>query len=512
VVDFGLVRVLDGFELSIAKGTIHGLIGPNGAGKTTLVNALTAVIKAGAGEILLDGQPLPSSPRAVALAGIGRTFQSSTLSPELSALDNVLVGGVSKTRSGVLRSALQTPLARREHAQLRARAAALLDEVGAHFERTAPVSELPFGALRKVEIARALMLDPMLLILDEPTAGMTSGEVDEIRQLLVRLRDGARGVTALLIEHNMDFVFGCCDVVTAMDNGRAIASGAPGEIRRDPEVIRSYLGVGMAEQDDMALAPTPSASPNDRPTLLSVQNLTAGYGGAAAISSISIEVSEKDFVAIFGANGAGKSTLLNALFGQPAPSHGKVVWRGKDITGKSAEVVVKRGLVLVPQDGSVFPDQTVDDNLQLALHGVGLRRSEARARRASMYELFPGLSKRSKLVAGLLSGGERRMLSLAKALIRQPKLIALDEPSIGLSPSVVQELKSKLQHLKLGGLTVIVSEQNASWVLPLATDIRLLTLGHMEQIDAESVIRDPRLLVSRYLGAGTAGEDDVSND
>jgi branched-chain amino acid transport system ATP-binding protein len=129
-----------------------------------------------------------------------------------------------------------------------------------------------------------------------------------------------------------------------------------------------------------------------------------------------------------------------------------------------------------------------------------------------MYELFPGLSKRSKLVAGLLSGGERRMLSLAKALIRQPKLIALDEPSIGLSPSVVQELKSKLQHLKLGGLTVIVSEQNASWVLPLATDIRLLTLGHMEQIDAESVIRDPRLLVSRYLGAGTAGEDDVSND
>jgi ABC-type branched-subunit amino acid transport system ATPase component len=353
------------------------------------------------------------------------------------------------------------------------------------------------------------MRDPTLVVLDEPTAGMTSAEVDEIRKLLIRLRDGPRRVTALLIEHNMDFVFGCCDVVTAMDNGRAIAAGPPDEIRRHPEVIRSYLGAGAAGQVGTATGPPVFASNAERPALLSIQNLTAGYGGAPAVISISIDVKEGDFVAIFGANGAGKSTLLNSLFGQPAPTRGKVIWRGRDITGKPAESIVKRGLVLVPQDGSVFPDQTVDDNLRLALDGAGLRRADARSRRAAMYELFPALSKRTRLLAGMLSGGERRMLSLAKALIRRPALVALDEPSIGLSPTVVQELRSTLEHLKHDGLTVMVSEQNASWVLSLANEVRLLTLGQMEQLDPQALIRDPRLLVSRYLGTA-AGESDVA--
>jgi branched-chain amino acid transport system ATP-binding protein len=238
---FGGLHALNDVSLHIGRGEIYGLIGPNGAGKTTLFNVITGLYQPNSGEFHFNGRSYQKgAPHVLAEAGIARTFQNIRLFANLTALENVMIGRHVRTRAGVFGALLRNKAARIEEKSCHERARELLHYVGIGKPGHTLAKNLSYGEQRRLEIARALATEPLLLALDEPAAGMNATETESLKVLLQDIR--ATGITVLLIEHDVKLIMGLCDRVAVLDYGRKIAEGVPEEVRSNPAVIAAYLG------------------------------------------------------------------------------------------------------------------------------------------------------------------------------------------------------------------------------------------------------------------------------
>ncbi|HET7792643.1 MAG TPA: ATP-binding cassette domain-containing protein [Rhizobacter sp.] len=481
---FGGVRAVSELSLEAPPAAITSLIGPNGAGKTTALNMLSGFYAPSAGGFKLGEAALQGlAAYRVARSGVARTYQTSQLFATLSVEDNVALA-VCRGRLGPL---LGAGAFRR--AEVRQRSRALLAACGYTGALDGPAGDLPHVDRRMVEIARALATDPDMLLLDEPAAGLSSEDTARLGALLRRIAQAGIGV--LLVEHDMGLVMEISDRIVVLDAGQRLAQGTPAQVQADPAVRKAYLGEGGLQVRRERAVGEPS------PEVLHVGALVAGHGAAPVLRGIDLQVRRGEMVALLGANGAGKSTLMRALAGLHRPLQGGITLAGEDLVPLGAEQIVARGLVLVPEGRQVFAELSVLDNIRL---GAFLQPEGREERVEEMLQRFPRLRERLHQRAGLLSGGEQQMLAVARGLMARPKVLLLDEPSLGLAPKVIEELFLALDRLRGEAMTIVLVDQMAALALSLADRACVIEGGLViAQGTAQEMAADPALQKA-YLG------------
>lgn len=452
---FGGLTAVDGLTFTVEQGVIHGLIGPNGAGKTTTFNLISGYYRPTSGEIRLRGERVSGlRMHEVARRGVVRTFQHSTLFAELSVLENALVGTHMRFRPNIFAAIAGWDAEDRRGAL--ARAEEVLDFFGLLPFAGSRAGDLAHGHQRALGMAVALAARPDIMLLDEPFTGMNPEETNRMMALMRKLRDA--GVTILLVEHDMRAIMGLCDRITCMSFGRMLAEGSPAEIRGNPAVVEAYLGVP--------------------PMLLEIDGAAVSYGKVRAIHGVSLRVPEQGVVTVIGGNGAGKTTTLRAISGLTPLTAGEIRFGGERIDLLPPDRIVARGIAHVPEGRRIFPDLTVEENLRT---GAFLRRDgkAIASDLEAVYDRFPRLRERRRQLAKTMSGGEQQMLAIGRALMARPKLLLMDEPTMGLAPVIVEEIAGIIRDIREQGVPVILVEQNAELALELADYAYVLETGRL---------------------------------
>ena len=392
------------------------------------------------------------------------------------------------TKAGVFRSMLRTPGMRREEREIEQLAEERLAFFGKRlmgYRWDQPAYSLSYANRRRLEIARATATNPRILLLDEPAAGMNPSETHEITELIAQLRVEG-GYTILVIEHDMHVVEGISDRVVALDHGVKIAEGSFEAVATNPQVVEAYLGLrGHARYDEMTAA------------LLELDAVDTYYGQIHILQGLTIRIEAGELVCLLGGNASGKSTTLKTILGIVRPRNGAVRIEGEDVTKRPTSYRIGRGLAIVPENRRLFAPMTVLENLELGayLHGGGKKEDFER-----VYELFPRVYERRSQLAGTLSGGEQQMVAMGRALMSRPKLLLMDEPSMGLAPVLVERNFEIIKQVHDSGVAMLVVEQNANVSLSIADRGYVLSTGRLVLEGKADELRDNEDLRKAYLG------------
>jgi len=494
-INFGGVRALDNFSLRVEPGEIRGLIGPNGSGKSTAFNVITGLYRPSGGDIRVGGRSVVGL-RAdeIASRGVARTFQTLRLFRAMSVVENVMLGTHLGARPpSPVSMLLSLPAFRRFEAEARERSLAALEALHIKDYAQQTAGNLPYGVQKRVDLARSLVANPALLLLDEPAAGLTESESHQLMEL-IRTLHGERKFGLLLVEHDMQFVTDLCPRITVIDFGKLLAEGTPADVRENRAVVVAYLGTGELS----GKAKTGMASA-EAPKLLEVREIGVRYGAVPALRGVSVSVAAGGITTIIGANGAGKTTLLSAVSGIVAAHQGHVTYGGEEVTRLSCEERVTRGIVMCPEGRRLFPDMTVQENLLLGAYNIRDATAVA-AGLERVYALFPRIAERRKQLAGTLSGGEQQMVAIGRALMAAPKLLLLDEPSLGLAPNLVELIFETIAEIRKLGCAIMLVEQNASMALEVADFGYVLETGAVTLSGPAAELKTRHDVIAAYLG------------
>jgi ABC-type branched-subunit amino acid transport system ATPase component len=448
---FGGLTAVKNLNFDLREGEIFGLIGPNGSGKSTAMKSIMGIERPTAGDVVFQGENVAGLPaHKIARKGFGMVFQHSRPLNRQTVLENIMVA--------LLPDSLFIDKALTERAEWIANRVGL----GNVMDRRPPT--LPFADLRRLELAKAIARDPKVVLVDEPFAGLTLAEVSVFSDLIKSFRDEGRAV--MLVDHNVKSVAALVDRVLAMYLGEEIVTGRADEVMRNETVRRVYLG-GAIET-----SARPETSFKDKVPALEVKELSVHYGKAQALENVSIHIHEGEFVSIVGLNGAGKTTLFNTISGF-LPYSGEIIRGGENLRGTSPAKIARSGLVQCPESRELFGEMSVRENLDLGGQHLA---DEARAKQlAWLFELFPILRERQGQMAQTLSGGEQQMLAIGRALMMQPQILILDEPTLGLAPVILEQLSKALTRLRqTTSITVLLGEQNVTFALPHADRVYVL--------------------------------------
>src|SRR5271169_1133104 len=419
------------------------------------MKSILGVERPDGGSVRIDGVEVAGwPPHRIARLGVGMVFQHSRPLHRQTVLENIILGLLPDRLLDFF-----------PDEAVEARAQKIAERVGLSAVLDRRPSSLPFADLRKMEIAKAIARDPKVVLVDEPFAGLTARETAAFAKLIGEMRDDGRAV--LIVDHNVRSVAALVDRIYAMYVGERIAEGSVEEVMRDETVRRVYLG-GALET-----AARPESAFRDAETpFLDVGGLNVFYGKAQALEDVSIHVHQGEFVALVGLNGAGKTTLFNAISGL-VPYSGAINWAGEPLRASSAAAIARGGVVQCPETRELFSEMTVRENLDLG--GNGLDDSDREERLQWLFDMFPILRSRQSQVARTLSGGEQQMLAIARALMMKPKLLILDEPTLGLAPVILEQLSKAMETLRqTTDITVLLGEQNVTFALPHADRVYVI--------------------------------------
>jgi branched-chain amino acid transport system permease protein len=482
---FGGLLAVDDVTLSFAPNKVHAVIGPNGAGKTTFINMLSGALQPTSGRIVVDGADVTGRAlHAMARLGVGRSYQITNVILPFTVRENCLLAAQACEPSPVRMSS------RGQRAQIEADIHDALEAVGLSQRATMKAADLSHGEQRQLEIAMLIASGGRVLILDEPLAGMGPEETGRVTALLRRL---AAQHTVILIEHDMDAVFSVADTLTVLVGGRLLAHGAPDAIRRDASVREAYLG-----QMDTAARATPTRHPISPTAIgLDAKGLNTFYGQSHILHDIDFRINPGETVSLLGRNGMGKTTLLRTLMGLTPPRSGTIRLGARDIMGARPSVVARAGLVFVPEGRSIFPNLTVEENLTVAATS---RPGEAQWTLARIYSLFPRLAERRGNWGNQLSGGEQKMLAIARALMTNPNILLLDEATEGLAPKVREEIWATIRTIGEAGIATVVVDKNLTDLLALANRHVILSKGRVVFNGSAEELQADTAFIHSHLG------------
>ena len=415
-------------------------------------------------------------------AGMRRTYQSSLLFRDLTVRDNLFlaVRGVSRGRFNFLRAG--------RGSTTRAAAEDLLERVRLTHVGDETVASLSHGQQRQLEVGMALAGAPRLILFDEPAAGLSPAERRELVALLAAL---PAHMSFILIEHDLEIALRVVDRVTVMHNGRMLKEGTPGRDRERSRSAGDLHGPGGARMSSV------TADPGDR--LLAIERLDVHYGRAHALQQVSLTL-DQGVLAVVGRNGMGKTTLCNAITGLVRAT-GSIRFLGQEMIGLPANAITRLGIGYVPQGRRVWPSLTVDEHLRLAARSSKGPWTVERA-----YRTFPRLAERKANGGAELSGGEQQMLAIARALLFNPRLLVMDEPTEGLAPVIVQQVEAMLKSLAADGeIAVLLIEQNLGVAIAVADTVNVMVNGRIARSMPVAELAADRALQQRLLGVKCRG-------